>query len=264
MLEIKGLEASVDEKAILKGIDLAVAPGEVHAIMGPNGSGKTSLLRVLAGLWAPIEGTVTTPKVADDENKDKAVMMWLPQRPYLLQGSLRDQVVYPRTALADGNFHDFDPEDACVGALGECADVDGGPPRRCAPAPFASDPKSAQESPSPSPPSSLPNPEGCRGDDAGGFRGDDIAIPLTRARRASSWADVSRRNRNRLVPRAVRLTWCILELVLEESMPKSVPVFVRSKLDIYFHIGLLYDTDSICPNLWCPPAVPAVRISKSG
>ena len=80
-------------------------------------------------------------------------------------------------ALADGNFHDFDPEDACVGALGECADVDGGPPRRCAPS--ASDPKSAQESPSPSPsPSpSLPNPEGCRGDDADGFRGDDIAIP---------------------------------------------------------------------------------------
>ena len=49
MLEIKGLEASVDDKAILKGIDLTVKPGEVHAIMGPNGSGKSTLGNVLSG-----------------------------------------------------------------------------------------------------------------------------------------------------------------------------------------------------------------------
>ena len=49
MLEIKGLEASVDYKAILKGIDLTVKPGEVHAIMGPNGSGKSTLGNVLSG-----------------------------------------------------------------------------------------------------------------------------------------------------------------------------------------------------------------------
>lgn len=49
ILEVKDLRAGIEGKEILKGINLTVAPGEVHAIMGPNGSGKSTLSEVLAG-----------------------------------------------------------------------------------------------------------------------------------------------------------------------------------------------------------------------
>ena len=49
MLTITDLSASVGDHPILKGLSLSVQAGQVHAIMGPNGSGKTSLGRVLAG-----------------------------------------------------------------------------------------------------------------------------------------------------------------------------------------------------------------------
>lgn len=49
MLDIKNLQASVEGKQILKGINLVVKAGETHAIMGPNGSGKSTLASVITG-----------------------------------------------------------------------------------------------------------------------------------------------------------------------------------------------------------------------
>ena len=49
LLEVRGLRATVNGIEILKGIDLTVRSGEIHAIMGTNGSGKSTFAKVLAG-----------------------------------------------------------------------------------------------------------------------------------------------------------------------------------------------------------------------
>lgn len=49
LLLINNLKASIDNKEILKGVDLEVKPGELHVLMGPNGSGKSTLAQVIAG-----------------------------------------------------------------------------------------------------------------------------------------------------------------------------------------------------------------------
>ena len=49
MLKIDNLHANIEDKGILKGINLEVKAGEVHAIMGPNGAGKSTMASVIAG-----------------------------------------------------------------------------------------------------------------------------------------------------------------------------------------------------------------------
>ena len=61
MLKIEGLRARVEDKEILKGVDLTVRKGETHVVMGPNGAGKSTLSSVLAGKpqYTVTDGAVT-------------------------------------------------------------------------------------------------------------------------------------------------------------------------------------------------------------
>ena len=57
-LELSGITKSFDGFMALSSVDFAVAPGEVHALLGENGAGKSSLMNVAAGLYAPDEGAI--------------------------------------------------------------------------------------------------------------------------------------------------------------------------------------------------------------
>ena len=81
MLEIKNLQASINNRTILKDLNLTVKPGELHAIMGPNGSGKSTLANVLSGKSGyEISGEVNfrgenLKKVSVEERAQKGIFL---------------------------------------------------------------------------------------------------------------------------------------------------------------------------------------------
>jgi ATPase subunit of ABC transporter with duplicated ATPase domains len=73
-LVAKDLAAGHGARPLFRGLDLAVAPGDVVGLVGPNGAGKSTLLRLLAGLEPPESGTVTL-------HPPGATVGYLPQEP---------------------------------------------------------------------------------------------------------------------------------------------------------------------------------------
>jgi vitamin B12/bleomycin/antimicrobial peptide transport system ATP-binding/permease protein len=81
------LQTPNHERTLLTNLSMSISPGQGLLIVGPSGCGKSSLLRAIAGLWRTGSGRIIGP--------DSREMLFLPQRPYMVQGSLRDQLLYP-------------------------------------------------------------------------------------------------------------------------------------------------------------------------
>ena len=84
-------------EVLLAHTTLHVAAGNSILIRGPSGCGKSTLLRVLAGIWPYVSSAESNPPSTPLVNLP-ADSVFMPQRPYFPQGSLRQALAYPETA----------------------------------------------------------------------------------------------------------------------------------------------------------------------
>jgi putative ATP-binding cassette transporter len=84
-----------DGRPLIMDLTVRVPRGRRLLIVGPSGSGRTSLVRAIAGLWGSGQGRITRPPLGD--------VLFLPQQPYLRAGALKDQLLF---GLSEKDFTD--------------------------------------------------------------------------------------------------------------------------------------------------------------
>ncbi len=81
------LRAPGSDANLIEDLNLTVSESDRLLVVGPSGCGKTSLLRMVSGLWTPERGSIERPETG--------ALLFIPQKPYMLLGSLREQLCYP-------------------------------------------------------------------------------------------------------------------------------------------------------------------------
>jgi putative ATP-binding cassette transporter len=89
LLENVDLVPPRSTRRLIHNLSLSVAADQRLLVVGPSGCGKTSLLRLISGLWDTETGRVQRPPESD--------LLFIPQKPYMLLGSLREQLCYPQS-----------------------------------------------------------------------------------------------------------------------------------------------------------------------
>ncbi|XP_012537581.1 ATP-binding cassette sub-family D member [Monomorium pharaonis] len=82
-------------EVIVPNLTVHIKPGDHLLITGPNGCGKSSLFRIISGLWPVYDGTLIRPAERNFSEHGRPALFYIPQKPYMTVGCLRDQIIYP-------------------------------------------------------------------------------------------------------------------------------------------------------------------------
>ena len=95
-------------REVLRGVSLQIAPGEIVAVMGPSGAGKTTLVRLLLGLVEPAEGSIGL--VCGDQvvpcSDARSLVSYVPQGNTLLSGTIRENLLMGGVEATDDELRD--------------------------------------------------------------------------------------------------------------------------------------------------------------
>lgn len=108
LIELRGIHKSFDKKVVHRGIDLDIYPGEVLALMGGSGCGKSVLLRMIVGLEKPDRGTITFNGQHIEKLSEEALVPIRKKIAYVFQYgalfdsfSIEENLAYPLTEHTD-------------------------------------------------------------------------------------------------------------------------------------------------------------------
>ncbi len=106
-ISVRGVEFAYGDEALLTDVTLDISPGTVTMISGPNGSGKTSIIGLLMGLFRPVSGTMTMDGIPYDEVDMRAVRRrigFAAQHPTILTGSIADNIRFGAPEASDADL----------------------------------------------------------------------------------------------------------------------------------------------------------------